>query len=79
MNLVEEGFRIKMANTLRNTLTPYKTRNKFSLANFERSYSQGQAKMKLEESPSDTPTLKHISSGHIQKQVATQWNFFNQY
>jgi len=79
MNLVEEGFRIKMANTLRNTLTPYKARNKFSLANFERSYSQGQAKMKLEESPSDTPTLKHISSGHFQKRVATQWNFFREY
>lgn len=75
-NLVEEGFRIKMANTLRNTLTPYKAKNKFSLANFERSYSQGQAKMKLEQSPSDTPELKHLSSEHFQKRVATQWNFF---
>lgn len=75
VNLVGEGVRIKMANTLRNTLTPYKAKNKFSLANFERSYSQGQAKMKLEESPSDTPALKQLSSEHFQKRVATQWNF----
>lgn len=45
---IEEGVRINLSMTLSSTIKPYNSRNKFSLANFEKSYSQGKINLQLE-------------------------------
>ncbi len=41
VNAIESGVQIRMAHTLNSVIRPYNSNQKFSLANFEKSYTQG--------------------------------------
>lgn len=51
-DLVVEGVQIKMSRALTNTIKPYNSRQKFSLATFEKSYVQGKVDRAIKEADS---------------------------
>lgn len=45
---IEAGFRLKLNSTIDQVIQPYNTRQGFSLANFEKSYSKGKINMQIQ-------------------------------
>lgn len=68
-NLLIEASNIKMAHNLRNSIKPYNSRQKFSLATFEKTYVQG----KVDRDLSSANPKKYMNGKTTTDYMVTPW------